>query len=261
MSPDELSVAQVEAALRCASGGSLRRLIERYQDDPRRGVQAAIGAARARDKRRATESSRLSALYRLERSLYEQGCVAVAGIDEVGRGAIAGPLTAGACVLPPSPKIEGVNDSKQLTPAKRRELDERIRSIAVCCSVAHVTAEEIDAIGMTAALREVMVRAIAGLAVAPDHVVVDGRPVGVHLAETAVVKGDAKVAAIAAASIIAKVERDALMVAYANEHPQYGFEVNKGYGTTEHFEAVASHGLCVLHRRSFCRDHGMDRLF
>lgn len=261
MTPEHLSVTQIEAALRSATGTALGQLIERFEGDPRLGVRAAVASALARERRRTAEQRRLGSLYRLERSLHAQGYVAVAGLDEVGRGAIAGPLTAGACILPPSPRIEGVNDSKQLTPERRSELDAQIRSIAVCCSVAHVPSEEIDAIGMAAALRKVMMRAIAGLSVAPDHVVIDGRPMGIHQTETAVVKGDASVAAIAAASIIAKVERDALMVSYALEHPQYGFDINKGYGTPEHFEALGSYGLCEQHRRTFCRSHSMDRLF
>ncbi len=258
---ESLTIGEIDTLLRAATGVALQRLIDELELDPRAGVEELVRKARAREARRIAENRRLGALYRLERELYAQGFVIVAGVDEVGRGAVAGPLTAGACVLPRSPRIVGVNDSKRLTPARRSELAEEIRSVAVCCSVAHVEAAEIDAMGVTAALRLAMTRALDGLGLSADHVVVDGRPVGIHRHETAVVKGDAKVAAIAAASILAKVERDALMVGYASHYPHYGFEINKGYGTLEHFEAISAHGLSLLHRRSFCRDHSMDRLF
>ena len=204
---------------------------------------------------------RLARLYALERQLRSQGYLVVAGVDEVGRGAIAGPLTAGACVLPATPRITGVDDSKRLTPSKRRSIALSIKEIALCWSVAHVPPEEIDSLGISAALRRAMGRALAGLELEPDHVVVDGLPVGVARLETAVVKGDSKVAAIAAASVLAKVERDDLMTELARAHPGYGFEINKGYGTSEHLEAVARFGLSPAHRRSFSPGGGTQALF
>ncbi len=197
-------------------------------------MRDAVAAALNRDRLRTQEQARLKRLYRLEADLYAAGCAAVAGIDEVGRGALAGPLTAGACVLPAKPRIVGLNDSKKLTPAARERLAVEIRQTTSCWAVAHVPPSEVDELGMTAALRKAMTAALAALPAAADHVVVDGRPVGVFSTETAIVGGDAKVAAIAAASILAKVARDALMVELAETHPEFGFEINKGYGTPEH---------------------------
>jgi len=258
---DERSIDQIRVALSMARGAAFRRLAQELGDDPRAGVRAALRVAQNQESARAAERRRLTGLYRLEADLRERGCVVIAGVDEVGRGAIAGPLSAGACVLPAHPRIEGVDDSKRLTPQRRRELAVVIKEVALCWSVAHVTAEEVDCLGVTAALRRVMGRALAGLSSEPDHVVVDGHPLGVASAETAVIKGDSKVAAIAAGSILAKVERDGLMVALASEYPLYGFDVNKGYGTTEHLAAVAKHGLSPYHRRSFCPGGGTGALF
>ena len=262
MSPrDPRSIAEIRNLLACATGTALDRLADELADDDRSGVAAAIKAARSREASAGAERTRLARLYSLERQLRAQGYLVIAGVDEVGRGAIAGPLTAGACVLPAAPRIIGVDDSKRLTPSKRRSIALSIKEIALCWSVAHVAPQEIDSLGISAALRRAMGRALAGLELEPDHVVVDGLPVGVARLETAVVKGDSKVAAIAAASVLAKVERDDLMTELARAHPCYGFEINKGYGTPEHLEAVARFGLSPAHRRSFYPGGGTQALF
>lgn len=258
---DPRSVDEIRAALAMARGAALRAMVSELSDDPRAGVAEAVRVARKRDSAREAERRRLARLYRLEGELRQSGALVVAGVDEVGRGAIAGPLSAGACVLPPAPRIEGVDDSKRLSRQRRAELSAVIKGVAICWSVAHISAEEIDTMGVTAALRRVMGRALAGLSLEPDHVVIDGRPMGIAEAETAVIKGDGKVAAIAAASILAKVERDELMVSLAAEYPHYDFDVNKGYGTLEHLEAVAVHGMSPYHRRSFCPGGGTESLF
>lgn len=246
-----LPVAQVRALLLAASHTELDGLLGEYAGDERAGVRAACDTARRRRDAVRQEDARLDALYAAERELYDAGCIAVAGADEVGRGALAGPLTVGAVVLPASPRIRGLNDSKQLSPAKRTQIAEQVREIAVAACVAHVEATDIDALGVTAALRLAFSRAVIGLGIKPDRLLIDGRPLRIHHAETAIVKGDSRVAAIAAASVIAKVERDTLMVRAAQEHPEFEFDVNKGYGTAEHIAAIAKHGPCPLHRRSF----------
>jgi len=255
------SVALIRAELSELRGAGLHAYAEALADDDRAGVRAALAAAFARDRSHTREQTRLQRLYRLERDLYATGCVAVAGVDEVGRGALAGPLTAGACVLPPKPRIVGLNDSKKLTPAARARLAIEIRQTASCWAVAHVPPTDVDHLGMTAALRKVMAAALAALSTPADHVIVDGRPIGVAGAETAVVGGDGKVASIAAASILAKVARDTLMVELAETHPEFGFEINKGYGTPEHLRAIDVHGPSAAHRRSFVTGRGTDRLF
>ena len=258
---DELSVAQIRALLASSSGRTLAKLMERLADDDRSGVQTLLETARSRARAERRESVRTARLYALEQQLRESGYTLVAGVDEVGRGALAGPLTAGAVVLAPSPRIEGLDDSKRLTPARREAMAELIRQCAVAVSVAHVSAGELDSLGMTAALRRVMGLAIDGLGMHVDHVVLDGLPLHVTASETAVVKGDGSVAAIAAASIVAKVARDALMRSLAAEHPEYRFEINKGYGTSEHLAAIARVGLCAVHRRSFSPGGGTPSLF
>jgi ribonuclease HII len=262
MSPrDERSLSEIRALLAGASGAKLRQLASELASDDRVGVAQAVAAAQARELVHAAERTRITALYSVQARLAHEGALVVAGVDEVGRGALAGPLSAGACVLPLSPRIEGLDDSKRLSPARRSEIAESVRASAICWHVAHVDAWEIDTIGVSAALRRAMGRALAGLELEPDHVLVDGLPVGVAPVETAVVKGDAKIAAIAAASVLAKVERDALMVELASEHAAYGFEVNKGYGTAEHIEAIRRHGMCPQHRRSFSPGGGTEPLF
>jgi len=256
-----LSVSEIRTLLATAEGRALSVLLTRHRDDTRAGVVDACERAHARELGRRAERGRTTRMYELERSLYAAGYVAVAGIDEVGRGALAGPVSAGAVILSIDDPILGLNDSKKLTPARREELAILIRQRAVAVGVGHVAASEIDAIGLASALRKAMHAAIDLLSPPPDHVIVDGVPIGVHESETAVVKGDAKIAAVAAASIVAKVARDALMRAAALEHPEYGFEINKGYGTAEHIAAVSLLGPCPLHRKTFCGGGGNPTLF
>lgn len=254
---DTRSVAACRALLSIAAVTELPELIVSLESDERAGVRAAVTQARRRLERHEAEVARVRALFHLERSLREGGARYIAGVDEVGRGALAGPLTAAAVVLPADVFIEHLDDSKRLRPPLRERVSEAVRDSAVSFHVAHVSAEEIDALGVASALRTAMRRAIQGLSVAPDHVVIDGLPVGTGYPETAVVKGDATVACIAAASVIAKVERDAMMVRFAEQYPQFGFEINKGYGTPEHLTAIAAFGPCALHRRCYapCSDH------
>lgn len=184
----------------------------------------------------------------------------VVGIDEVGRGSLAGPLTVGAVALPDEPQVIGIDDSKKLAPARRERLAAEIRQVALGVGLAHIPPDEIDAVGMAASLRVAMARALAaceadirarGNGDGADAVLIDGNPVHVHEGEKCLVKGDGKVACIAAASIVAKVARDAYMVQMAGEYPAYHFESNKGYGSRAHIAALREHGPCALHRRSF----------
>ncbi len=189
---------------------------------------------------------------RRERDLWDAGHRVVVGIDEVGRGAWAGPLTLGAVVIPQDRRLTKVRDSKVLTEREREIMFERITGWAVAWSVGHVWPEECDELGMSEAQRVAARRALEGLGVAPDQVLVDGNWDFVGTGNvTKIVKGDATCLSIAAASIVAKVTRDRLMVALGREWPQYGFERHKGYGTREHQKALAAHGACLHHRRSF----------
>lgn len=183
----------------------------------------------------------------------EPGSGPVAGIDEAGRGPLAGPVVAAAVILDPARPIAGLNDSKKLSEAARERLAVEIREKALAWAIAEASAVEIDRINILQATFLAMRRAAEGLAVAPVHAQIDGNkvPPGLPCAGEAVVKGDGKIAAIAAASILAKTHRDALMRELALAHPEYGFERHMGYPTPAHFAALQAHGPCAAHRRSF----------
>jgi ribonuclease HII len=175
-----------------------------------------------------------------------------AGVDEAGRGPLAGPVVAAAVILDELHPIQGLADSKILTPLRREKLYDEIRAKALCCSIAQASVEEIDRLNILQATMLAMKRAVEGLRLKPVKVLVDGNrlPVLDMLAE-AIVKGDALVPAISAASILAKVYRDRWCAQYDLEYPQYGFAGHKGYGTAEHLAALHKHGACPQHRKSF----------
>lgn len=241
---------EVAALLSDAPVDEARSLVERYAEDPRKQVRHAVEVARRRIARSDAERDRVLGMYRTMRELGGPGVVL--GVDEVGRGALAGPLTVAAVALPDDPVIWGVNDSKQLTPARREALAARIAEVACAIGIAHVEPATIDAVGMGVALRRAMTLAVADAGVEPDCVLLDGNPMHIHPAERSLVKGDARVACIAAASIVAKVARDALMVAYDEEYPGYHLAQSKGYGSAEHIAAIRARGLSPIHRVSFC---------
>ena len=176
----------------------------------------------------------------------------VAGVDEAGRGPLAGPVVAAAVILDELKPIKGLNDSKKLGPRTRERLFDEIRAKALCCSIAEASVEEIDALNILQATLLAMRRAVEGLRLRPNKVLVDGNRLPVlMMAAEAIVKGDAKVRAISAASILAKVQRDRLCLALHEQHPLYGFDVHKGYPTPLHLAALREHGACAQHRRSF----------
>ncbi len=246
----------IRQALAKASMSYLPRLIAKHKDDERKGVADAVETARRRLRRFRAENRRLLALYETQARLHEQGLAVVAGVDEVGRGSLAGPLTAAAVILPIDAIVPGLNDSKLLAPEKREEVAALVREAAEAWAVAHVSAAEIDHFGMTQANRLAMRRALDALGRDLHHVLVDGIDGALGLPCTTVVDGDAKVACIAAASVLAKVTRDALMLDLDALHPGYGFAQNKGYSTREHFAALRELGPSAVHRRSFtpCND-------
>ncbi len=176
----------------------------------------------------------------------------VAGVDEAGRGPLAGPVVAAAVVLDELQPIRGLADSKVLTARKREKLFDEIRAKALCCCIAEASAAEIDQFNILQATMLAMRRAVEGLRLKPAKVLVDGNRIPVlKIPAEAIVKGDAKVKAISAASILAKVHRDRLCAAMHEAHPQYGFDGHKGYPTPEHLAALRTHGACPEHRRSF----------
>lgn len=193
-------------------------------------------------------------LYEIENTLHERGLTLICGVDEAGRGPLVGPVCAAAVILPHGLVIDGLNDSKKLTEKKRDALYDVITAQAVAWAVGLATPQEIDALNILQATYLAMRRAVGGLAFVPDYVLVDGNG-DPHLSLTTetVVKGDGKVACIAAASVLAKVTRDRLLTELGERYPQYGFEKHKGYPTKEHYEAIARHGVTQEHRQSFLK--------
>jgi len=195
---------------------------------------------------------------RLKKSLPEQACLdwhppgLVAGVDEAGRGPLAGPVVAAAVILDDLQPIAGLADSKTLSAARRERLFDEIRAKALCCSIGQASVGEIDQLNILQATLLAMQRAVQGLRLKPVRVLVDGnRLPRLDVPADAIVKGDARVAAIAAASILAKVTRDRWCMQLHAQYPQYGFAVHKGYGTRAHLMALQAHGACPEHRRSF----------
>lgn len=242
--------SQVAAELASAPPDQIEGLLERYRDDPRAQVRKACERARRRLDRERAERERVEGMYARMREL--GGAGVVVGVDEVGRGSVAGPLTVCAVCLPNEPRIWGVNDSKQLSPARREMLAVRIAETARAIGICHIPPERIDAIGMARSLREAVAGAVADTGLAPDCVLMDGNPLGAVPNERDVVHGDATVACIAAASIVAKVTRDELMVELDAEYPGYHLARSKGYASPEHIQAIRERGLTPVHRVSFC---------
>jgi len=196
--------------------------------------------------------------FSFETAAHARALAPVAGVDEVGRGPLAGPVTAAAVILDPARIPQGLGDSKALSSTKRERLYAEIMGSAQV-SVAHATVEEIDALNILRASHLAMERAVAGLGAPPAHVLVDGNliPAGLKGRAEAIVKGDAKSLSIAAASIIAKVTRDRIMVDLAQQHPGYGWEINAGYPTKQHLGALLNLGVTPWHRRSFRPVHNI----
>ncbi len=189
-----------------------------------------------------------------ERELHAQGKKYVCGVDEVGRGPLAGPVVCAAVIMSEDDFIEGVDDSKKLSAKKREKLSELIRQKAVAYAICRVEPQIIDEINILQATRLCMKNAVESLSVRPDFVLTDGNmTLDISVPQRSIVKGDAQCYCIGAASIIAKVERDALMEEYAKIYPQYGFEKNVGYGTAAHIQAIKEFGLTPVHRRSFTK--------
>ncbi|MBQ9728711.1 MAG: ribonuclease HII [Clostridia bacterium] len=191
-----------------------------------------------------------------ERALLAKGYRYVAGVDEVGRGPLSGPVVCAAVVMPleESELVIGVDDSKKLSEKKREELSAKIREKALCYTVIEIDEKTIDEINILEATRLGMKRAIESLSISPDVVLTDGNmTIDIPFPQTSVIHGDALSYSIGAASIVAKVHRDHLMDEYAKDYPQYGFEKNKGYGTAAHIQAIKEYGLCPIHRRTFTK--------
>ncbi len=193
-----------------------------------------------------------------ERKHIENGLKLVAGVDEVGRGPLAGPVVCAAVIMPLDDIIEGVDDSKKLSEKKRESLAELIKQKAVAYAIKEICQEEIDSINILNAVKKCMTEAVNGLSVKPDITLVDGVDTNLSINAEYVVKGDANSYSIGCASILAKVYRDNLMVEFSKEFPDYGFEKHKGYGTKTHIEKIKEIGPCKLHRKTFIKNFWVE---
>ena len=220
--------------------------------DPRAGARAVLAAVERRRAANRAEGARLSRLLAFEKPLWAAGLTRVAGVDEAGVGPLAGPLVAAAVILPATLRPRGLDDSKKLDEPARDRLAAEVKAGAMAWAVGQASPEEIDRLNPYQAGLLAMRRAVEGLALAPEHLLVDARRVpGQAAPQQAIVKGDAKSLSIAAASVIAKTTRDALMVEAEARWPGYGFARHKGYGAPEHLAALRRLGACPIHRRSY----------
>ena len=231
----------------------LSSVIEIYREDLRTGVQKEIEKAYKKIEALEKEKARVDALWKYEREYASY--TYICGIDEVGRGPLAGPVVAGAVILPKDCDILYVNDSKKLTEKKREELYDVIMEKAVSIGIGYASPERIDEINILQATYEAMREAISKLTVSPDILLNDAVTIPeVSCKQVPIIKGDAKSISIGAASIIAKVTRDRLMVDYDTIYPEYGFASNKGYGAKAHIDALKKYGPTPIHRRSFIKN-------
>lgn len=245
----QMSIREVQEAL---YKNPSSRMISACQNDPRQGVQRLVVKLVKDQEAQVLEQARIQQLLVEENKLWKQGFLLLAGVDEAGRGPLAGPVVAGACILPAKFNLPGLNDSKMLTESKREKLFTQIRSQAIDFAIGSAEPAEIDALNILQATKLAMKRAIEGCTVRPHYLLIDALNLpNIHLPQRPLVGGDRLSASIAAASILAKVTRDRLMVQLHTLYPEYGFSKNKGYGTSEHLQALKQFGPCPLHRRSF----------
>lgn len=246
-----MSIAELKVFL--DQNGELNAEQEKILEaDRRRGVAELIKRYNRKKEALKKEEDRLRGMLAEERILEERGYQAVAGVDEAGRGPLAGPVIAAAVILKPGVVIDDLNDSKQLSARARVEIFESIVFNALSYGIGSASREEIDRINIHAASMLAMRRALERLSIKPDFVLADGYPIrDCPFEQKAIKGGDALSMSIAAASVIAKVSRDRIMVGLHEKYPHYGFDRNMGYGTTSHREAISKYGPCPAHRRSF----------
>ena len=246
-----MTIAQIRAHIKSASSPD-EAYLNALEQDPRAGVRAIAEQVRKKQKAQARENARLEQMLTVEKKLRERGIQHIAGVDEAGRGPLAGPVVAAAVILPPDTIIPGLNDSKALSAKRREELFETIHNIALAIGVGKASPREIDKYNIRNTTHHAMCEALAALGISPDRVLIDGNATpGSPFPEQTIIGGDRKSLSIAAASVIAKVTRDRLMIDYHAQYPDYGFAHHKGYGSTDHLAALQKHGPCPIHRQSF----------
>ena len=226
-------------------------LFEELILDGRAGVQAAISKRRRELQKQVDEDLRLEKMLAYERELYAQGIDLIAGVDEVGRGPLAGPVVAAAVILPKACKIPGLNDSKKIPKSKHKEIYEAVLQNAIAIGIGIKDNHVIDQINIYEATKLAMMEAIGQLDPQPQHLLIDAMKLDLPIPQTSIIKGDANSLSIAAASIVAKVTRDQMMEEFDREYPGYDFAQNAGYGTAKHLAGLDKLGVTPIHRRSF----------
>lgn len=219
--------------------------------DGRAGVQAAISKRKRELQKQVDEDLRLEKMLAYEKELYTQGIQLIAGVDEVGRGPLAGPVVAAAVILPKACKIPGLNDSKKIPKSKHKEIYEAVLQNAVAIGIGIKDNQVIDQVNIYEATKLAMMEAIGQLDPQPQHLLIDAMKLDLPISQTSIIKGDANSLSIAAASIVAKVTRDQMMEEFDREYPGYDFAQNAGYGTSNHLAGLDQLGVTPIHRRSF----------
>ncbi|HFI0724603.1 TPA: ribonuclease HII [Streptococcus suis] len=219
--------------------------------DERAGIRAAIKKRRKELEKEAAEDARLEAMLSYEKALYENGVELIAGIDEVGRGPLAGPVVAATVILPKGCKIRYLNDSKKIPKSKHEAIYQEVMDRAVAVGIGIKDAAVIDQVNIYEATKLAMLEALGQLSQEPEHLLIDAMKLDTSIPQTSIIKGDANSLSIAAASIVAKVTRDKMMADYAKEFSGYGFAKNAGYGTAEHLEGLNKLGITPIHRKTF----------
>lgn len=220
-------------------------------NDLRSGVQKAIEKRKRVIQAELDEDLRLEQMLRYEKELYQAGYLAIAGIDEVGRGPLAGPVVAAAVILPPGCKIKGLNDSKKIPKKKHQEIYQAVLDNALAVGIGLMDNDIIDRVNIYEATKLAMKEALSKLSLKPEYLLIDAMKLDVEIPQESIIKGDANSLSIAAASIVAKVTRDKLMAHYAKEFPGYDFAKNAGYGTKSHLQGLERNGVTPIHRKTF----------
>ena len=226
-------------------------LFEELIYDARAGVQSAINKRKRELQEQVDEDLRLEKMLTYEKELYAQGIQLIAGVDEVGRGPLAGPVVAAAVILPKNCKIPGLNDSKKIPKSKHQAIYQAVLDQAISVGIGVKDNHVIDQVNIYEATKLAMLEAIHELEPQPQHLLIDAMKLDLPISQTSIIKGDANSLSIAAASIVAKVTRDQMMATYDQEYPGYDFAQNAGYGTTKHLEGLEKQGVSPIHRRSF----------
>ncbi len=244
------TIKEIEALLQTMEDAN-HPIIKELQGDQRKGVQRALKRWQKKWEKQAQLEVDFQIRNKYEQQLYDENITLIGGVDEVGRGPLAGPVVAACVILDPSQPILGLNDSKQLSATRRKQLVDTINERALAVTIGQATPEEIDRLNIYQATKLAMERAVAELNHPVEHLLIDAMTIAVDIPQQSIIKGDTHSNSIAAASIIAKEYRDQLMIELSQQYPAYDFDSNMGYGTSAHLAALRNVGICPIHRRSF----------